>query len=89
MCTQTVRNALADAGLRSCVARRKPFLTDDHMARRLTWAREHRNWTVQQWRRVEESGVRVPQKAKKPRRLGKGSEERLEGYSFGRPLGFG
>jgi transposase len=48
----TIRRALKDARLRSCVTRRKPLLTDVHMANRLAWAREHQHWTVKQWRRV-------------------------------------
>jgi transposase len=48
----TIQRALKDAGLRSCVARRKPLVTDTHKQNRLTWARDHEHWTVHQWRRV-------------------------------------
>lgn len=33
-------------------ARRKPFETDKHKAARLKWAKEHRNWTMDDWYRV-------------------------------------
>jgi transposase len=49
---RTIRRRLHDVGLHSCIARKKPLLTDDHMANRLAWALEHRHWTVNQWRRV-------------------------------------
>jgi transposase len=48
----TIRCALKNAGLRSCVARRKPFLTETHMANRLNWALQRRHWTVHKWRCV-------------------------------------
>lgn len=50
--TKTIRRALKDIGLRSCVARRKPLLTDTQIANRLAWALEHQHWTVNEWRRV-------------------------------------
>jgi transposase len=49
---RTIRRTLKTSGLRSCAARRKPLLTDTHMAARLAWALAHRDWTVHQWRRV-------------------------------------
>jgi transposase len=51
-CTNTIRHALTEAGLHSCIARQKPLLTETHMANRLQWAIEHRDWPVHQWRRV-------------------------------------
>jgi transposase len=49
---KTIRRALRDVGLRSCVARRKPLLTTNHMENRLEWARQHQHWTTHEWRRV-------------------------------------
>lgn len=36
----------------STVARRKPFLTKDHMAKRLEWCLERKDWTLEEWRRI-------------------------------------
>lgn len=58
----TVRRALRRQGLAARVTPRKPSLTKLHMQRRLTWAREHRDWTVDDWRRVifsDESKVQL------------------------------
>jgi len=47
--TTTVSRRLKEHDLVKRIARRKPMLTAHHMATRLRWAMEHRNWTVQQW----------------------------------------
>lgn len=39
-------------GLRGCIAKKKPLLTARHRQLRLTWARAHRHWGVQEWSRV-------------------------------------
>jgi transposase len=52
LCADTIRQALHKTGLRSCITSKKPVLNTTHMANRLTWALEHRHWTVNQWRRV-------------------------------------
>lgn len=49
---RTVRKRLREAGLRGCVAAKKPLLSDANCAKRLRFAREHKNWTVNQWRKV-------------------------------------
>ena len=48
----TVKRRLKEAGLRGCVAVRKPLLRPQNRRKRLQWAKEHASWTVQQWKRV-------------------------------------
>lgn len=36
----------------SAVARQKPFLTQDHKAKRLEWCLERKDWTLEEWRRI-------------------------------------
>jgi Transposase and inactivated derivatives len=50
--TKTLVRAINKAGLHSRVARRKPLLTDENKAKRLTWCLEHQNWSPAKWRRV-------------------------------------
>lgn len=49
---RTVRRHLRKEGIFARVAVQKPFLTDQHKARRLEFAKVHRNWTVEQWEKV-------------------------------------
>lgn len=48
----TIRRHLATFGLRSRVPRKKPLLNVEQRKKRLTWALEHRMWTVEDWNRV-------------------------------------
>ena len=48
----TVRSRLLKAGLRGCVAAKKPLLRPANVKARLEFARTHRNWTVEQWDEV-------------------------------------
>jgi transposase len=50
--TQTVRNALKKAGLKSAVKQKKPFLSKAHQRRRLEFALRHQHWTLEDWSRV-------------------------------------
>lgn len=50
-CT-TVRRRLREAGLKSCVAAQKPFLTESQRQQRLEFARSVENWTVEEWKEV-------------------------------------
>lgn len=50
--SQTVRNRLASAGLRSYHPARFPRLTDFHRELRYQFAEEHLQWTPEQWKRV-------------------------------------
>jgi hypothetical protein len=47
-----VRRRLITSGLKGCKARKKPLLTPLQRRKRLAWARAHRNWTLEQWRKV-------------------------------------
>ena len=48
----TVRSYLKTAGYLRFKARRKPFLTQKQKEARLRWAREHVDWTLEDWMRV-------------------------------------
>lgn len=48
----TVKRRLLSAGLRGCVAAKKPRLTSVHKRKRLEWAKTHKNWTVEDWKKV-------------------------------------
>ncbi|XP_008558725.3 transposable element Tcb1 transposase [Microplitis demolitor] len=50
--TTTVKRRLLSAGLRRCVAAKKPKLTNRHKKNRLEWAKAHKNWTIEQWENV-------------------------------------
>lgn len=49
---QTVDRRLDEAGLKSYIAKKKPFISDNNTAKRLQWCIDHQNWTVDQWKRV-------------------------------------
>ncbi len=49
---QTVRNVLKEAGFRSAMKKKVPMLKGSHHERRLQFAQYHRNWTVEDWKRV-------------------------------------
>src|SRR5262249_47275110 len=58
----TIRRALHDIGLKSRIARVKPFLSDTHKAKRLKWAKERKDWGNEEWSRViftDESSVEL------------------------------
>src|SRR6266542_2880972 len=38
--------------IHSCVARRKPILSEDNIAKRLSWCLERRDWSLSKWRSV-------------------------------------
>ncbi|GBM51158.1 hypothetical protein AVEN_2507-1 [Araneus ventricosus] len=48
----TVQRTLLDMGLCSRRPTRVPLLTKRHRQLRLQWAREHRDWTTDEWKRV-------------------------------------
>ena len=45
-----------DVGLFGRVARKKPLLTDRHRQLRLQWAKEQKNWGMDQWYKVVQGG---------------------------------
>lgn len=49
---RTIRRRLVKAGLKSYHTVKKPYINEKNRKRRLVWAKNHRNWTVQKWRRV-------------------------------------
>lgn len=60
--TSTIRVAAHDMGFNARVAARQPFLNDRHVAKRLEFERAHKNWTLEDWRRViwtDESSFKV------------------------------
>lgn len=50
--TQTIRNRIHESGFKGRSARKKPFLSKKNIARRFQWAKNHENWTIQDWKRV-------------------------------------
>ncbi|GBM72218.1 hypothetical protein AVEN_244006-1 [Araneus ventricosus] len=48
----TVQRTLLDMGLCSRRPTRVPLLTKRHRQLRLQWAREHQDWTMDEWQRV-------------------------------------
>ncbi|GBM52227.1 Transposable element Tc1 transposase [Araneus ventricosus] len=48
----TIHRTLLDMGLCSGCPARVPLLTKRHRQLRLQWAREHRDWTMDEWKRV-------------------------------------
>lgn len=49
---RTVRRRLDDVGLFGRVARKKPLLTERHRQLRLTWAKERKDWGMEDWYKV-------------------------------------
>lgn len=50
--TRTIRRKLNKSGLRGCVAAKKPLRTAKHRSNRLTWSKDRKDWTSQQWGQV-------------------------------------
>ena len=48
----TIRTYIRRLGFGNQIARRKPYLTIDHRAKRLAFARKHRHWTEEDWKNV-------------------------------------
>ena len=48
----TVENPLKVGGLKARVPRKKPYLNLQQRQRRVEWAKEHRNWSLEQWSKV-------------------------------------
>ncbi len=48
----TVRRRLHEAGNHRCVCTRKPWISELNRKRRLTFAKNHRDWTREDWHRV-------------------------------------
>jgi len=55
----TIRRAFRESGFVARVKRKKPFLTNEQKKKRLSWAKAHNTWTVEEWKNViwsDESG---------------------------------
>ncbi len=50
--TETIRRTLRRNGLESRIKKKKPYLKKTHRKRRLDFAKRHRNWTVEDWKKV-------------------------------------
>jgi hypothetical protein len=53
---QTVQNALHDKGMGAFVKPEKPNLSLENVKARLEWANVHKDWTIDDWRRVVWTG---------------------------------
>jgi hypothetical protein len=49
---RTLQRRLREVNIRKWLARDRPPLTEEHAATRLAWAREHVDWTPEQWNKV-------------------------------------
>jgi transposase len=52
VCHNTIAKTLREFGYVCRVKRKKPLLTKKHKQARLSWAKKHRTWTVDEWRKV-------------------------------------
>ena len=59
---KTIRNRLNEIGFSSVFQIRKPWVNEINRQKRVEWAQEHLNWTIDDWKRVlwsDESAIRV------------------------------
>ncbi|CEG72236.1 hypothetical protein RMATCC62417_07826 [Rhizopus microsporus] len=52
VCLSTVKKYLKEMGYGSCSMAHKPLLASVHKRNKHHWAMEHKDWTVDQWKRV-------------------------------------
>lgn len=52
ICGETLRIALKKKGMEAHPAAQKPPITDRHRIKRLQWARERSDWSLDQWKRI-------------------------------------
>jgi transposase len=52
VCDNTVRKSLRESGLKSGKKIKKPRLLKSHREKRLKFAKEHKNWTLEDWHKV-------------------------------------
>lgn len=73
----TIRNRLHEVGLKSYWSSKKPWISEKNRSKRLKWAEEHLNWTLEQWKQVlwsDESPFYLSFKGR--RRVWRGHNER-------------
>ena len=49
---KTVRRALRGTGMKAVTKRKRPFLSKKHRRMRMDFAEAHKDWTVEDWKRV-------------------------------------
>ena len=52
ICLRTLRKEVHDLGLNNYIAVKKPFLSNNHKAERLAFAKDHSHWTLEDWSKV-------------------------------------
>lgn len=50
--TATLRRRLHSMGFEGKVAKKKPFLSERHISKRLQWCKEKESWTLADWKKV-------------------------------------
>lgn len=50
--TRSIRRKLNKAGLKGCIVKKKPFVSEKNRKKRLKFAKEHLHWTAEQWSQV-------------------------------------
>ena len=48
----TIKRTLVNAGMRGCIARRKPYLSRVNRKQRLQFALQCKNWSVEDWSQI-------------------------------------
>jgi transposase len=65
----TIRRRLQEVHIRKWRAAKRPRLNKGHVAKRLQWAKEHRQWTVEDWEKVGWSDECSVEKGADPRQV--------------------
>jgi len=66
--TTTASNYLHEAGIKSHVAAKKPFISDENQKKRLIWCKEHINWNISEWNNIiwsDESSVEIGESSRR------------------------
>src|SRR5437763_11442894 len=67
VCATTLTATLHELGYNRCIARRRPLLKAIDYKRRLAFARAHKDWTIEDWKRViftDEMSIKIGQERK-------------------------
>ncbi|KAL7828223.1 hypothetical protein AOLI_G00313750 [Acnodon oligacanthus] len=76
-----MRRELEELGLNSCAASRKPLISEANQQRWLQFAREHKDWTLEQWKKVMESDESRFTLFQRERRIRRGSPQSVRSDS--------